>query len=129
MATEKRLISMDDTIKELRAYADRKHAAGHNDLANGILKAVSYIRNNITRVNAVELPYIPTPFLKDNNPCNTDVYCPECGTNLSGHYGSEPVPIITCFECGEIINPYKALTQDELAEWRECNGNWGCGNE
>ena len=50
-----RLIDADDTMNQLRAYADRKHAAGHNELANGILKAVSYIRNNTVRVDAVEV--------------------------------------------------------------------------
>lgn len=67
----------------------------------------------------VKLPYEPTPFLKDNNPHNTDAYCPECGTNLSGYFGGESLPIVTCFECGEIINPYMAMTKDELAEWRK----------
>lgn len=50
-----RLIDADDTMNQLRAYADRKHAAGHNELANGILKAVSCIRNNTVRVDAVEV--------------------------------------------------------------------------
>ena len=55
MATEKRLIYMDDTMDRLRAYADRKHQAGHTELANGILKAVNYIHNEISRVDAVEV--------------------------------------------------------------------------
>ena len=55
MANEKRLIDMDDTMNKLRAYAERKHEAEHYELANGILKAVNYIRNNIVRVNAVEV--------------------------------------------------------------------------
>ena len=67
----------------------------------------------------VKLPCEPTSFLKDENPHNTDAYCPECGTNLSGYFGGEPLPIVTCFECGEIIDPYKAMTKDELAEWRK----------
>ena len=36
MANEKRLIYMDDTMDRLRAYADRKHQAGHTELANGV---------------------------------------------------------------------------------------------
>ncbi len=55
MANERRLIDMDETIKQLRDYADRKHINGHTDTANGILKAVSYIRNNMVRVDAVEV--------------------------------------------------------------------------
>ncbi len=50
-----RLIDMDETIKQLRDYADRKHANGHTDTANSILQAVSYIRNNMVRVDAVEV--------------------------------------------------------------------------
>lgn len=68
---------------------------------------------------AVKLPYEPKPCLKDDNPHNTDVYCPVCGTNLSGYFGGASLPIVTCFECGEIINPYMAMTKDELAEWRK----------
>lgn len=55
MANERRLIDMDETIKQLRDYADRKHTNGHNDAANGILNAVNYIRNNMVRVDAVEV--------------------------------------------------------------------------
>ena len=65
---------------------------------------------------AVKLPHKPTPFLKDYNPHNTDAYCPECGTNLSGCYGGEPLPIVTCYVCGEIINPYVTMTKEELAK-------------
>lgn len=59
----------------------------------------------------VVLPYPPRPMLKDRNPFNTDVYCPECGTNLSGYYGDNPLPIVTCFNCGEILDPGKATTR------------------
>ena len=55
MVNEKRLIYMDDTMDRLRAYAERKHQAGHTELANGILKAVNYIHNEISRVDAVEV--------------------------------------------------------------------------
>ena len=67
----------------------------------------------------VKLLREPIPFLKDDNPHNTDAYCPNCGTDLSGYFGGEHLPIVTCFECGEIIDPYKAMTKDELAEWRK----------
>lgn len=50
-----RLIDMDYTMDKLRAYADRKHEAGHTELANGILKAVNYIHNEVSRVDAVEV--------------------------------------------------------------------------
>ena len=49
----KRLIDADKIMDELRDYADRKCANGYMDTANGILSAVNYIRNNVTRVDAV----------------------------------------------------------------------------
>ena len=48
-----RLIDADKIMDELRDYADRKCANGYMDTANGILSAVNYIRNNVTRVDAV----------------------------------------------------------------------------
>lgn len=62
-------------------------------------------------VDAVILPYKPRPMLRDRNPNNLDVYCPECGTNLSGYYGEERLPIVICFFCGEILDPCKATTR------------------
>lgn len=50
-----RLIDADKTMDELRDYADRKCANGYMDTANGILSAVNYIRNNVKRVDAVEV--------------------------------------------------------------------------
>ena len=50
-----RLIDADKIMDELRDYADRKCANGYMDTANGILSAVNYIRNNVTRVDAVEV--------------------------------------------------------------------------
>ena len=38
------LISREETVKALREYAEQKHANGENYLAQGILKAVSFIR-------------------------------------------------------------------------------------
>lgn len=70
MANERRLIDMDETINQLRDYADRKHANGHNDAANGILNAVSYIRNNITRVDAVEVVFCKDCEHYDGRICN-----------------------------------------------------------
>ena len=51
----KRLIDADKIMDELRDYADRKCANGYMDTANGILSAVNYIRNNVSRVDAVEV--------------------------------------------------------------------------
>lgn len=59
------------------------------------------------------LPCKPIPLRIDGNPFNSDVYCPVCGTNLSGYYGDSPLSIIQCFNCGEILDNTKALTREE----------------
>lgn len=61
----------------------------------------------------VHLPCEPLPLLKDDNPYNTDVYCPSCVENLSG-YGIEiTMDIVVCFNCGEILNITKAVAREE----------------
>lgn len=113
MATEKHLdlISRDDLIKAAEAkkfaIADNTHPYEAMRIQGKYFREVV---DNVPTVNAVVLPYHPRPLLKDRNPHNTDVYCPECGTNLSGYYGDEPLPIVTCFNCGEILDPCKATT-------------------
>ena len=106
MANEKRMIDANDAVKLLRGKCVAKYP---NSFLLGLLAAATEIEQSPT-VDAVVLPYTPRPMLKDRNPYNTDVYCPECGTNLSGYYGDEPLPIVTCFNCGEILDPYKATT-------------------
>lgn len=61
----------------------------------------------------IELPCKPIPLMKDKNPFNSDVYCPYCGTNLSGYYGDEPQSIIQCFNCGEFLDSTKSVTLEE----------------
>jgi hypothetical protein len=51
----KRLMWSDEVETELRAYADRKHACGQPELANGILKAVNHIQTITTAKDAVEV--------------------------------------------------------------------------
>ena len=55
MANEKRLVYIDEVETELRAYADRKHACGQTQLANGILKAVNHLKTISTAKDAVEV--------------------------------------------------------------------------
>ena len=74
----KRLIYMDDTMDKLRAYAERKHNAGHIELANGILKAVNYIRNNIIRADAVEVVHGEWSTIEDDYLGLTALACSEC---------------------------------------------------
>ena len=61
----------------------------------------------------IELPCKPIPLMKDKNPFNSDVYCPYCGTNLSGYYGNAPQSIIQCFICGEFLDNTKSVTYEE----------------
>lgn len=98
MADEKRLIYREDTMEKLRAYAYRKHMAGHTELANGILKAVNYIHNEIRRADAVEVVHgrWVHGFSVRCSVCNgyalTDEdhdswitpYCPNCGAKMDG---------------------------------------------
>ena len=117
MANEKRLIDANDLLLE---YCQANGCNEVNDEICPNCFTAGLIASAPT-VNAVVLPYHPRPLLKDRNPHNTDVYCPECGTNLSGYYGDEPLPIVTCFNCGEILDPCKATTGTD----GERNGN-GC---
>lgn len=104
MANEKRLI--DARYLTSQMYLICEACQTENIFIDAIIDEI----DNAPTVDAVVLPYKPRPMLKDRNPHNTDVYCPECGTNLSGYYGDEPLPIVTCFNCGEILDPHKATT-------------------
>lgn len=67
----------------------------------------------------IELPCKPMPLMKDKNPFNSDVYCPYCGTDLSGYYGDEQQSIIQCFNCGEFLDNTKSVTYEEAEKERE----------
>lgn len=58
-------------------------------------------------------PCKPIGVMSDGNEFNTDVYCPYCGTNLSGLYGEEPTRIIQCYACGEFLDNRKIITKEE----------------
>lgn len=64
----------------------------------------------------VKLPRKPLPLLKDDNPYNTDVYCPSCGYNLSGYCIEITMDIGVCFNCGEILNITKAVAKEEAKD-------------
>lgn len=57
----------------------------------------------------IQLPCKPLPVLQDSNPCNTDVYCPSCGENLSGYYVESRIDVVVCFNCGELLDITKAV--------------------
>lgn len=108
MASEKRLVdanALKKAIREENWVKDRK--------VQLTLDFIDIIIDEQPTVDAVVLPYPPRPMLKGRNPWNMDVYCPECGTNLSGYYGDDPLPIVTCFNCGEILDPHKTTTRTD----------------
>lgn len=79
----KRLIDLDEALKQLRDYADRKNLNGHNDTANGILNAVCYIRNNMTIVDAVEV--VRCRYCKHHRTFHGRDMCAKNAKVLDGH--------------------------------------------
>ena len=61
----------------------------------------------------IVLPCKPLPCEKDGNPMNSDVYCPYCGTNISGCYPNCELDIVPCVECGTLIDTTKSVTREE----------------
>lgn len=55
----------------------------------------------------VILPNAPIGLVKDSpgsgHGFGTDVFCPHCGTNLSGYYGDKSGDIIQCFENTKVL--------------------------
>ena len=64
-------------------------------------------------------PYKPFPLVLSEDENSSDVFCPFCDTNLSGHYyggGYEPPKIAPCFECGTWLDMTKAITREEAEQ-------------
>ena len=72
-----------------------------------------YICDYLIANGVILPPCKPIPLMKDKNPFNSDVYCPTCGTNLSGYYGDEPLSVIQCFNCWELLDNTKSITREE----------------
>lgn len=72
-----------------------------------------YFARYLIRKNCVVLPNKLIPVMADENPFNSDVYCPYCGNNLSGLYGDEPTDIIQCCHCGKFLDNTQAMTTEE----------------
>lgn len=72
-----------------------------------------YLADHLLANGVIVPPCKPIPLMKDKNPFNSDVYCPTCGTNLSGYYGDEPLSAIQCFNCGELLDNTKSITREE----------------
>lgn len=78
-------------------YDDQIEAIADHLLANGVIVPL----------------FKPIAVMTDGTEFNTDVYCPYCGTNLSGLYGEEPPNIISCYVCGEYLDDTKSITKAE----------------
>lgn len=70
--------------------------------------------------NGVIVPtYKPFPVVLSEDENNSDVFCPFCDTDLSGHYYGgdyEPPKIVTCFGCGTWLDGTKAITKEETVQ-------------
>ncbi len=104
---DQRLIDVNEAVKLLRGSCVAKYPS---TFLMGLFAAADEIAK-LPTVDAVVLPGKPRPLMRDSNPNNTDVYCPECGTNLSGYYGECSLPFVPCFNCGEILDTRKATTR------------------
>ena len=58
-------------------------------------------------------PYKPICVMCGEHEFDTDVYCPHCGTDLSGLYGEEPTSIIQCYICGNYVSNTHIITREE----------------
>lgn len=61
----------------------------------------------------IVLPCKPLPCERDRNPMNTDVYCPYCGTNISGCYPNCEIDIVPCIECGTLLDITKSVIRED----------------
>ena len=100
-----RLIDANETKRRIIAFA----TGCHSEVLT--VESIIMLLNQSDTVDAVVLPVKPRPLMRDSNPNITDVYCPECGTNLSGYYGECSLPFVPCFNCGEILDTCKATTR------------------
>ena len=61
----------------------------------------------------IVLPCKPLPCEKDRNPMNTNIYCPYCGTSISGCYPNCEIDVVPCVECGTLLDITKTVTREE----------------
>ena len=102
MADEKRLVWIGEVETELRAYADRKHAFGQAELANGILKAVNHLQTISTAKNAVEV--VHGRWERSGGDLHSSgyaVYCSVCHKNHFVHYKHSLGGLFGCKELFE----------------------------
>lgn len=89
--------------------------SGYSSLKEDVSKC-KHFKN---KADFIELPYKPFPVVLSEDENNSDVFCPFCYTDLSGHYYGgdyEPPKIIPCFECGTWLDGTKAITKEEAEQ-------------
>jgi len=89
-----------------------------NDIVkrNGFEFNANVIADYLLENGVVVLSNKPIGVMSDGNEFNSDVYCPYCGTNLSGLYGDEPTKIIQCYQCGNYLDNTKIITKEEAEQ-------------
>lgn len=103
---------MKERLVELLKGAERKY------LSNGthIPQMAEFFADYLLENNVMALPYKPFPVVLSEDENNSDVYCPFCNTDLSGHYYGgdyESPAIVPCFECGTWLDGTKAITKEQ----------------
>lgn len=78
--------------------------------------SAEFIADYLLENGVVVLSNKPIGVMSDGNEFNSDVYCPYCGTNLSGLYGDEPTKIIQCYQCGNYLDNTKIITKEEAEQ-------------
>lgn len=97
-----------------------------NKIECGLLNKCEYFKD---RTQFLELPYTPIQLICDEDKSSSDVQCPCCGTDLSGHYtdgDEEPLSIIQCYNCGMICDNTKVITKkaaEKALEEQDSNVN------
>lgn len=72
-----------------------------------------FLTEQLLANGVIVLPCTPIAVMRGDDGNDTDVFCPYCGTNLSGLYGEEPTRIVQCYVCGEYLDNTKAITKEE----------------
>lgn len=116
-------MSMRDRLVELMNQAVMNMPREEYEKEIGMEKVIKCIADYLIQNGVIVLPCKPIPLIKDKNLFNCDVYCPTCGTNLSGYYGDEPLSVIQCFNCGELLDNTKSITREEAEKALERDKN------
>lgn len=67
----------------------------------------------INKFQIIELSYQPLPVRVKCSIESSDVYCPNCGQNLSGDYGECDVPdVLPCLNCGMWLDNTKSTHKE-----------------